>query len=136
MALRRESAEAGVAEAAEAAKAYGIKIYTIGIGTTGVVPMPMGEDAFGRQVLQSVMVRIDEKALKMIADTTGGKYYNAQDTKTLRSIYADIDRLEKTTTEGRLYTEYRELFLYTLFPGLGLVLLEMVLACTRFRSLP
>ncbi|MGD0653001.1 MAG: VWA domain-containing protein [Thermoguttaceae bacterium] len=122
-------------EAVQAAKAYGIKIYTIGIGTTGPVPMPV-EDPFGRTVLQSVMVQIDEKALKMIADATGGKYYNAQDTEKLRKIYADIDKLEKTTTEGRLYTEYRELFSYALFPGLGLVLLEMVLACTRFRSLP
>ena len=104
------------AEAAQAAKTYGIKIYTIGIGTTGIVPMP-AEDAFGRQVLQSVMVQIDERALKMIADTTGGKYYNAQDTETLRNIYAEIDQLEKTTTEGRLYTEYRELFSYALFPA-------------------
>ena len=94
------------------------------------------EDAFGRQVLVQEMVEIDERALKMIADATGGKYYNAQDTETLGNIYADIDKLEKTTTEGRLYTEYRELFSYALFPGLGLVLLEMVLACTRFRSLP
>ncbi len=124
------------AEAAQAAKAYGIKIYSIGIGTTGVVPVPQGEDAFGRQVFVPQMVRLDERTLKMIADATGGKYYNAQDTETLRKIYADIDRLEKTTSEGRLYTEYRELFLYPLFPGLALVLLEMVLACTRFRSLP
>jgi hypothetical protein len=72
----------------------------------------------------------------MIADVTGGKYFNAQDTKTLRSVYAEIDKLEKTMSEGRLYTEYRELFSYALFPGLGLVLLEMFLACTRFRSLP
>jgi Ca-activated chloride channel family protein len=123
------------AEAAQAAKAYGIKIYTIGIGTTGVVPIRQ-EDESGRQELIQVRVRIDERALKMIADTTGGKYFNAQDTQTLRNIYAAIDELEKTTTEGRLYTEYRELFSYLLFPGLGLVLLEMVLACTRFRSLP
>ncbi|MGD0383846.1 MAG: VWA domain-containing protein [Thermoguttaceae bacterium] len=123
------------AEAAQAAKTYGIKIYTIGIGTTGFVPVPQ-EDPFGRQVLVQERVQIDERALKTIADTTGGKYYNAQDTEKLRKIYADIDKLEKTTTEGRLYTEYRELFSYALFPGLGLVLLEMVLSCTRFRSLP
>ena len=123
------------AEAAEAAKAYGIKIYSIGIGTTGYVPMP-AEDAFGRQVLVQEMVEIDEPGLKRIADLTGGKYYNAQDTETLRKIYADIDKLEKTTSEGRLYTEYRELFSYALLPGLALVLLEMVLAATRFRSLP
>ena len=80
-------------EAAEAAKAYGIKIYTVGIGTTGVVPVPQGEDSFGRQVFAPEMVRLDERALKMIADTTGGKYYNAQDTQTLRDIYAEIGRL-------------------------------------------
>jgi Ca-activated chloride channel homolog len=124
------------AEAAQAAKTYGIKIYTIGIGTTGAVPMLMGKDAFGRQVIEPVQVRLDERTLKMIADATGGKYFNAQDTKTLRSVYAEIDKLEKTMSEGRLYTEYRELFSYALFPGLGLVLLEMFLACTRFRSLP
>ncbi|HEY4759441.1 MAG TPA: VWA domain-containing protein [Thermoguttaceae bacterium] len=124
------------AEAAVAAKAYGIKIYTIGIGTTGIVPVPRGEDAFGRQVFAPEMVRLDERTLKLIADTTGGKYFNAQDTESLRKIYDDIDKLEKTKTEGLLYTEYRELFPYVLFPGLGLVLLEMVLASTRFRSLP
>jgi Ca-activated chloride channel family protein len=122
-------------EGAEAAKTYGIKIYTIGIGTTGIVPMPH-EDAFGRRILVQEPVEIDEQALKAIADTTGGKYYNAKDTEKLRNIYAEIDKLEKTKTEGRLYTEYRELFSYALFPGLGLVLLEMILACTRFRSLP
>ena len=121
------------AEAAEAAKTYGIKIYTIGIGTTGYVPMP-AEDAFGRPRLVQEMVEIDERSLKKIADATGGKYYNAQNTETLRNIYADIDKLEKTTTEGRLYTEYRELFSYALLPGLGLLLLEMVLACTRFQT--
>jgi len=123
-------------EAADAAKAYGIKIYTIGIGTTGIVPMPVGIDAFGRQIIEQQPGELDERTLKIIADTSGGKYYNAQDTQTLRNIYAEIDRLEKTTSEGRLYIEYRELFAYVLFPGLGLVLLEMILACTRFRSLP
>lgn len=124
------------AEAAQAAKTYGIKIYTIGIGTTGIVPMPQGKDAYGQQIFAPQPVRLDERTLKMIADATGGRYFNAQDTQTLRKIYADIDKLEKTTTEGRIYTEYRELFSYVLFPGLGLVLLEMFLACTRLRSLP
>jgi Ca-activated chloride channel homolog len=124
------------AEAAKAAKTYGIKIYTIGIGTSDPVPVLVGHDEFGRQIIQGQRFELDERTLKMIADATGGKYFNAQDTKTLRSVYAEIDKLEKTMSEGRLYTEYRELFSYALFPGLGLVLLEMVLARTRFRSLP
>jgi Ca-activated chloride channel family protein len=123
------------AEAAQAAKTYGIKIYTIGIGTTGTAPIP-AEDAFGRPILVRQEVRLDERTLKMIADTTGGKYFNARDTQALRNVYGEIDKLEKTVSEGRLYTQYRELFAYVLFPGLGLVLLEMFLISTRFRSLP
>ena len=71
-----------------------------------------------------------------MASTTGGEYFNAQDTRALVDVYAEIDRLEKTLTEGRLYTEYRELYLWFLLPGLGLILLESALSATRFRSLP
>lgn len=122
-------------EAAEAAKAFDVKIYAIGVGSTGRVPMP-GIDQFGKQVLGSQMVRLDEKNLKMLAETTEGRYFNAKNTEALKEVYAEIDRLEKTETEGRLYTEYKELFQYSLFPGLILVLLELLLTATRFRSLP
>ena len=122
-------------EAAEAAAAEGVKVYTIGVGSTGEAPMP-GTDLFGRPVLRPVPVRLDEKTLKMIADTTGGRYFNARDTDALKRVYAEIDRLEKTKTEGRLYTEYRELFTWALYPGLVLILLELLLGATRFRSLP
>ncbi len=122
-------------DAAEAAKAFGVKVYTIGVGTTGRAPFP-AVDPFGREVLIAQRVRLDEETLKMLAETTGGRYFNAQNTQALEDVYAEIDRLEKTVSEGRLYTEYRELYQYAMFPGLGLVLLEIVLACTRFRSLP
>lgn len=122
-------------EAAETAKTFGIKIYTIGIGRTGWAPVPM-EDRFGRTVLRRQRVRLDEATLKRLAETTGGRYFNAQDTETLKNVYAEIDKLEKTLSEGRLYTEYRELYQYAMFPGLGLILLELLLICTRFRSLP
>jgi len=122
-------------EAAEAAKALGMKIYTIGIGSTGMAPMP-AIDPFGRRVLVPQRVRLDEATLRAIAKTTGGKYFNAKDTEALRKVYAEIDRLEKTVAEGRLYTDYREFFLFALFPGLGLIVLELFFASTRFRSLP
>jgi Ca-activated chloride channel family protein len=122
-------------EAAEVAKAFGIKIYTIGVGRTGRAPFPV-QDAFGRAVLQAQLVRLDEQTLKMLAETTGGRYFNAQDTRALEDVYAEIDQLEKTETEGRLYTEYIELYLWFLLSGLGLILLEVVLSATRFRSLP
>lgn len=123
------------AEAARLAETLGIKVYTIGIGTTGRVPLP-AIDAFGRKVLVPQLVRLDEQTLRMIADTTGGKYYNAQNTEALKDVYADIDKLEKTVSEGRIYTEYHELFEYALFPGLMLILAQVVLVSTRFRSLP
>jgi Ca-activated chloride channel family protein len=129
---------AGVAEpeqAAKTAKAFGVKIYSIGVGTTGMVPFPQ-QDRYGCTELRPMAVRLDEKTLKTLADNTGGRYYNAQDTATLEKIYADIDRLERSLTTGRLYMEYRELYQYLMFPGLALMLLEVGLACTRFRSLP
>jgi len=122
-------------EAAKAAKTFGIKIYTIGVGTTGMAPMPV-TDPFGGKHLRAVPVRLDEKTMKAIADTTGGRYFNAQSTEALEEVYGEIDRLEKSVTEGRLYTEYREWYQYLLFPGLGLILLEVILVSTRFRSLP
>ena len=71
-----------------------------------------------------------------MAEITRGKYFNAQNTQSLASVYAEIDRMEKTLTEGRMYTEYRELYQWFMLPGLALVVAEMVLGCTRFRSLP
>ena len=99
-------------EAAELAKSLGIKIYTIGVGSTGYAPFP-ARDLFGRQTQMRQMVRLDEASLRMLAETTGGRYFNAKDTDSLENVYADIDSLEKTVTEGKLYTEYRELYSVT-----------------------
>jgi len=123
------------AGAAEAAKSFGIKIYSIGIGTTGRAPFRL-VDPFGRERLVAQPVRLDEETLRSLAEPTGGRYYNATDTNALERIYGEIDELEKTPTEGRLYTEYRELFQWLLLPGMALVVLERVLHSTRFRSLP
>ena len=124
-------------EGAQVAKALGLRVYTIGIGGTGVAPMPDPvPDAFGRRVLRQAPVRIDEKTLSEVAETTGGRYFNAKDTQALEDVYAEIDRLEKSPSEGRLYSEYRELYQWLMFPGLGLILLQVALSATRFRSLP
>jgi Ca-activated chloride channel homolog len=122
-------------EAAKIAKPFGIKIYTIGIGSNGPVPFPT-RDMFGREVMTRQIFPLDEATLKAIAETTGGQYFNARNTTSLKEIYASIDKLERTVSEGRRYTQYRELFPFALFPGLGLMLLEIVLVSTRFRSLP
>ena len=91
---------------------------------------------FGRTVLVNRDVKLDEKTLKMLADTTGGRYFNARNTEALGEVYGEIDKLEKTVSEGRMFTEYRELYQSLVLWGLGFLMLELVLRCTRFRSLP
>lgn len=121
--------------AAEAAQALDIKVYTIGVGTHGMAPMPvyMG----GRKVgYQPQPVDIDEDTLKAIAKRTDGKYYRADNAKRFEQIYAEIDKLEKTEAEIKKYTEYKELFPWLVSFGLALLLVEVTLAQTVFRRLP
>jgi Ca-activated chloride channel family protein len=122
-------------EGAEIAKTFGIKIYTIGIGSNGEAPYLI-TDGFGRRRTVTYQVSIDETMLKNIAELTGGSYFNARNTKALEEIYAEIDQLEKTTHEGRTYTQYSEYFRYPLLTGFGFVTLYAVCICTRFRRLP
>jgi len=121
--------------AAEAARALGIKIYAIGIGTKGLVPYPF-KDAYGRTVYQNIPIDMDENILKKVAAVTGGKYYHATDTETLRKIYDDINRLEKSVIEHLGYREYSELFLYFLIPAIILLILEILLSNTIFMKVP
>jgi len=124
-------------EGAKIAKTLGVKVYTIGIGTNGRVTIPDPyPDEFGRPVLHREVFPLDEHTLQQIAEETGGKYFSAQDAERLGDVYAEIDRLEKSPSEGRLYSEYHELYQWFLLPGLGLILVQTVLAGTRFRSLP
>jgi Ca-activated chloride channel homolog len=121
--------------AAEAAKALGIKIYTIGAGIRGEAPMPV-RDAFGRTHLQMMKVDVDDEMLRKVAEATGGQSFRATDTDSLKNIYASINQLEKTTRKLKKYQQYEELYLWFLVPGLGILLLELVLRQTRFRRLP
>jgi len=124
-------------EGAKIAKTLGIKVYTIGIGTNGLVTIPNPyPDQFGRTFLRQEEFPLDERTLQQIAETTGGKYFSAQDAERLEDVYAEIDRLEKSPSEGRLYSEYHELYQWFLLPGLGLIAVQVVLAGTRFRGLP
>jgi Ca-activated chloride channel family protein len=122
--------------AAEAAQALGIKVYTIGVGTRGVAPVPRGVDFFGRKLYGQAEVDIDEKTLTAVARKTGGEYFRADSTDTLRRIYERIDTLEKTEVETKKYVRIKELFHWVLAPGLGLLLLEVLLANTVWRKLP
>lgn len=122
-------------EAAETAREFGIRVYCIGIGSSGFAPYPV-QDFTGRVVLQSQPVEFDESNLKRIAETTDGRYFNARNTEALRSVYAEIDQLEKTELEGRLYTDYRETFPYPLWAAVGCLMAVTVLQSTRLRGLP
>lgn len=122
-------------EAAEAARALGVKIYTIGAGTTGLAPFPV-QDFFGRKAYQQVAVEIDEKLLKDIAQKTEGLYFRATDTESLRAIYKEIDRLEKTKIEETGYKEYKPLFGYVLCIALGLLFIDLILKNTLLMRIP
>lgn len=121
--------------AAQVAKALGIKIYTIGVGSKGLVPYPV-QDLWDRTVYQNVQIDIDEAILKKIADETDGKYYRATDTESLREIYKEIDSLEKITIEETGFYEYKELFPNFLIPGLLIIIMVIILSNTIFRKIP
>jgi Ca-activated chloride channel family protein len=120
--------------AAGIAQQFGIRAYTIGVGTTGMAPYPV-QTPFGTQY-QNVPVEIDEKLLEQIADQTGGKYYRATDNKKLKAIYDEIDRLEKTKIEVTQFRRHKEEFYSAaMFAGLFL-LLELIFSQTLFRKIP
>ncbi|MFH1867789.1 MAG: VWA domain-containing protein [Candidatus Omnitrophota bacterium] len=121
--------------AAEAAKALGIKVYTIGAGSKGEVPYPV-RGPWGQTAYRKVEIEIDENMLKQIAQETGAKYFRATDTESLKSIYKEIDTLEKTPVEEIGFQEYEELFFRFLIAGLVLLLLEIILSNTILRKLP
>ncbi len=121
--------------AADAAQALGVKVYTIGIGIRGKAPYPV-VDQFGQKHYQYMDVDIDEDTLTKIAQRTGGKYYRADSADTLRRIYEDIDRLEKSEVEVKKYQHYDELFVQAAIAGLAVFVLEMVLAHTVWRRVP
>jgi Ca-activated chloride channel homolog len=122
---------------AEAAQKLGVKVYTIGVGTRGEAPMPRGRNPFtGQMMYQMTPVDIDEDTLQKIADMTGGKYYRADNAQRFQAIYAEIDKLEKTEAEVKKFAHHDELFAWLITPGLGLLLLEVLLRHTIWRRLP
>ncbi|WP_412987208.1 vWA domain-containing protein [Pontimicrobium sp. IMCC45349] len=119
--------------ASELAVEYGIKTYTIGLGTNGMALSPVrltnGIFEYGR-----VQVEIDEELLKEIAEVTGGKYFRATNNKKLKEIYKEIDKLEKTDVEEFKFYNYEEKYRpLVLLAGL-LLLIELLLRFTIFRS--
>jgi Ca-activated chloride channel family protein len=121
--------------AAEAARALGVKIYTVGVGSKGDALVPVTNDR-GRQELVMAKVDVDEPTLEKVASATGGNFYRATDTTSLENVYAEIDRLEKTTHTISSATKKSERFACFALPGLALVAASLALSATRFRRVP
>jgi Ca-activated chloride channel family protein len=120
--------------AAELAHQYNIRVYTIGVGTNGMAPVPAGKDFMGKTVYQNFPVEIDEELLRNIADITGGQYFRATDNNKLESIYEEIDQLEKSKVEELRFYRFQEMFYPLAFIALAFLLLEVLWKRVWFKN--
>ena len=120
--------------ASELAVEFGIKVYTISLGTNGMALSPIGILPNGKFQYGNIQVEIDEELLKEIAQTTGGQYFRATSTTRLEEIYDEINKLEKTEIEEFKYYRYEEKFRPWVLLAGGLLLLEWALRVSVFRS--
>lgn len=120
--------------ASELAVEYGIKTYTIGIGSNGMALSPIGIKSNGQFQYGNQKVEIDEDLLKQIATATGGQYFRATNNQKLEAIYEEINKLEKTEVEEFKFYNYKELFRSLVLAALGLIVVEVLLRFTIFRS--
>jgi Ca-activated chloride channel family protein len=126
----------GPVTAAQMAEALGVRVYTIGVGTSqGTARVPYDDPLRGRRYGQ-VEVDVDEPTLEAIAERTGGRYFRATDNESLASIYAEIDELERTEISIENYTQYAERYPTVLGGGLLLLVLGALLSQTALRTLP
>lgn len=121
--------------ASNIAKSFDIKIYTIGAARKGGALYPVDDPIFGRRYVH-IKEDLDEKTLIKIANITNGLYFRATDTKSLKTIFQKIDKMEKIEIKIKEYTNYTELFPYFLWFAFGLFLLEIILGNTIFRKIP
>ena len=130
--------------AAEALKALQIKLYAVGIGTNGMAPFPIMDgatgrvltDAEGNVLYQRIPVSFNEVGLKEVAQIAGGQFYRASDTKSLESIFRDIDKMERSTVSVKKYQQYRDLFPVCIMGGVGLLIGQVLLSQTLWKKLP
>jgi len=119
-----------------------LHFYAIGAGINGIAPAPIYTsrgpmtDALGNIYYQNQRVEFNETGLKKVAEIADGKFYRATDTKSLEQIYADIDKLEKSTVAIKKYQEYRDLFPICVMSGCGLLVAQLLLSQTVWKKLP
>ena len=121
--------------AASLAESFEIKVYTIGMGKEGGARIPYADTTFGKRY-REVLTYLDEDTLKQIANITGGRYFRATDTQSLKHIYAEIDRFEKTKFETISFVAHKALTAYFLIPAVLLLGTEILLSNTVLRKIP
>ncbi|MCF8371159.1 MAG: VWA domain-containing protein [Bacteroidales bacterium] len=121
--------------AAEIAKTFGVRVYTVGVGTMGMAPYP-ATDFFGRKVYQQMEVEIDEATLQDIARMTDGRYFRATNNTKLAEIYEEIDKLEKSKIEVKEYSKKQEEFLPFALAAALLLIMEVLMRQTFLRNIP
>ena len=131
---RQNSGSISPDEAAQAVRALGVKIYTIGVGGEGPAPFKV-KTFFGEQTVYE-RVDLDEKTLKKVAETGGGRYFRASDSKELSQVYDIIDHAEKREVKVKEFFHFTELYLYFLIPAVFLLVLKIVLETLILRVLP
>ncbi|MDD5870225.1 MAG: VWA domain-containing protein [Bacteroidales bacterium] len=122
--------------AADIAAKYGIKVYTIGVGTTGSALFPVGVNVYGKVEYQQLPVVIDEATLKNIANKTGGKYFRATSKHVLKEIFTEIDKLEKTELDVRKYNQTEDNYMPWALLLLALLLIDIIARHTVLRNIP
>lgn len=125
--------EVAPSTAADIAKTYGIRVYTIGVGSMGTAPYPV-QTPFGVQY-QNMQVEIDEPLLKDISAKTGGRYFRATDNNKLVEVYAEIDKMEKSKIDVRQYTRKEERYMSAGLVVLVLAGMELIMRYTLLRKL-
>jgi len=132
---RNNKGEIDPITAAQLAQTYDVKIYAIGAGGHGSALYPVDDPVFGKRYVP-MKIDIDEETLQEISEMTEGEYFRADDRERLQQIFQKIDDMEKTKIEVKEYTRYSELFYYFVMAALGLLVIEIVLAHTKFRKIP
>ena len=119
--------------AAEIAKTYGIRVYTIGVGSYGQARVPV-QTPIGKQYI-TMDNEFDETTLRSIAETTGGQYFRAKDNTSLKAIYDQIDQMEKTKLRVREFSKHTENFMPFLYAALICLLLELIIRYFVLRTI-
>lgn len=122
--------------AADIAKQFGIKVYTIGVGTMGTALYPIGINFYGKVEYQRLPVVIDETTLKAISERTGGKYFRATSETVLKDIFSEIDKLEKTELDVRKFNQTEDDYMVWALILLALVVIDITVRHTLLRNIP